>query len=277
MGGRQYPERVTRCELYHAAGMGCDEGRHPVSEAVERVFMVNSIFDLCAQIGKHAIFAAAERLEHYAWRLAGAVDLVVITQPAVLLAVVLATPSLRSKSILVYLSTLPFYQVDDGDRPWFRHLFASAAKEPQVAFTTNDSWLQLHVKRVARAVMTTVRGLALYTGVKPVEHASRGLLICHRPRDEALPCLLQRLVTSMHAEKRPYEIVFGANSLSGYWNDMANFMAVALFPKAFYSMLFEEIYAMAVPIFVPQHLSMHIRMVDGSLCKITAEVFTCCL
>merc|ERR1712107_665821 len=52
--------------------------------------------------------------------------------------------------------------------------------------------------------------------------------------------------------------VVSKRDVGGYWQEMAKFEAVAFFPKTLYGMLFEEVYAMAVPLFVPQRLSKNV-------------------
>merc|ERR1711879_461936 len=77
------------------------------------------------------------------------------------------------------------------------------------------------------------------------------------PSDKAVLFCLIMILGEVELVKRPTEVVFMEN-LKGYWEEIAKFAAVAFFPKTFFGMLFEEIYAMAVPLFVPEQLSKHV-------------------
>jgi len=164
------------------------------------------------------------------------VDLVVVTQPVALLMAVLHAPSLARKPVVVYMSTIMQYMVRARDRSLFRNVFAAAARNPENTFVTQYPWLQLYVQQAGGGLLPAVRGLSLYTGIAAgaFRNATRGLLVLDRPFDDILPCLVLAARDSLKPAARTPINFRGRAS----WNEMAEFMAVAIFPYTFFLMAF---------------------------------------
>lgn len=78
-----------------------------------------------------------------------------------------------------------------------------------------------------------------------------------RPNDVALLCLLRHLAGSLPEELRPKDMA-SRKEMGGEWSQMAKYAAAALFPKVLFLLTFEELYQMAVPLFVPTHISKYV-------------------
>jgi len=260
----QYPARLPRCELYRNAGMACNEQFDDVNRAVERHVVWSAAKHWIS--GQHPevefphviqdVDLLAADLRRVAEPLVREVDFLVITQPAALLMAVMGVPRLLLKPIVLYMSTHMYYMIWARERARFRELFVTAARDPKNIFVVNYAWLQLYVQRLGGITLPTLQGLSLYTGVARPRNATRGLLVLDRPKEEILACLLRDTVRALEPAARS-EVVFRQELQGGSWQEMASFAAAAIFPYTVFLLAFEELYSMAVPIFIPRHLSKH--------------------
>merc|ERR1712118_569315 len=96
--------------------------------------------------------------------------------------------------------------------------------------------------------------LGLYLGAMVNINSSSGILIVDSSSNLLLICVLKHLISMMPSWEKPQ--IKHHRGLT--WEEMAESDSAAFFPYNHFNMMFNELYRMAVPLFIPRHVSKHV-------------------
>mmetsp|Transcript_14004 Transcript_14004/g.49297 ORF Transcript_14004/g.49297 Transcript_14004/m.49297 type:complete len:659 (-) Transcript_14004:31-2007(-) len=261
----QYPFYMDRCALY--TKMQCNDERDAISEVVTSAIVQAVPYlgsDMASMEFQYKPDWSWGELEDFGRRLAGAiqawgllVDLFVVTQPVCFLVPFGLTPGLRDVPLLMYTASHAGYMQGKGTSRLFSEFFQrSLLGRTGATFVTMFAWNAFMYEGALRVRLPVIGGMSLYMGVMPQPVPSRGLYVLRK--DQPDDCLMQCLMLRIAREVGFADEISFIGDFKATYREMAKFRAAALFPYVSFSMTFEELGNLAVPIFVPRHHSKHV-------------------
>lgn len=264
----QYPAYMDRCSLY--VNMSCVTYNDQLSEVVTNAIVRSSswfsaegasmdwqYYDVWSWA---TLTSFARSLTWVVEAFSFSADLLVVTQPLVLLAALKLSPALRSLPTLVYSSSHLDYMVERHTHKLWKSFLVTQLAQSRNVLVSMFSWNAFMMESALRLqTIPVIGGVSLYMGAGPKTIPTKGLYVLSRdtPDDCLVQCLLRRLRTELSPNSFQGDIVF-ARDFKSSWREIAKFHAVALFPYASFTMTLEELLNLAVPVFVPRHYSKHI-------------------
>mmetsp|Transcript_80801 Transcript_80801/g.262008 ORF Transcript_80801/g.262008 Transcript_80801/m.262008 type:complete len:674 (+) Transcript_80801:203-2224(+) len=266
----QYPTLMARCPLYANAKMSCHDDHDIVNEIVDAAIISRLAWRRDATTGRDVEYK--ESLGWQDWETLGSnlaaalppmmlsVDLFVVTQPIAFLIAVKTNSALQTIPTLLYMSSVWTYMLHVEAHARFKDLFVAEANRPGNMFVSQFAWQWQGIRSALKVDALVQGGLSLYTGIRPKAVPSRGLLVLSRdsPRDMLMVCLFTRRNGELSPAQRLKDIEFATWELRRSWAEMSAFQAAAIFPYSSFTLTFEELYNMAVPILIPRRLSKHL-------------------